>query len=239
MERYGGLIESIHHDLGLARSLMIVAAAYEDLDELSERHRTRTIADLILHLNDRGLLDVVAGTPNGLRLAIEFGSDGERALEVVGPGCVEIIYGQYAEGRCRNSAVQAISKGGLPAAVAAKKHGESAEFQKIVARDGPAAILAVAAACSAEDARQFLAAKPKRTWTESLALTALRLAGDSGDKTIRMIERDGLDRVEHLSNSSLQVYHSCNGSHWCSVRRGPRDRNCRGQGHAPVGPRGY
>jgi hypothetical protein len=205
MERYGSVVEAIHRELGLARSLAVVAAAYEDLDELIERHRTRTVADVILHLENRNLLDVAAGTPNGLRLAVEFGSDGERVLEVV-PAGVAVIYGQYAEGRCRNSAVQAISRGGLPAAVAAQKNGDSEKFQRIVARDGPAAILAVASACSAEEARKFLADKPNRTWTESLALTALRLAGDSGDNTIRLIERDGLERVENLSNSNLQIY---------------------------------
>jgi hypothetical protein len=39
-----------------------------------------------------------------------------------------------------------------------------------------------------------------------LAVTALRLAGDSGDKTIRMIDRDGLDRAEGVANSGVGLY---------------------------------
>jgi hypothetical protein len=206
VERYGPLIESLQRDLGLARSLVVVGTAFEDLERLMERHRMRTVADVVLHLEHRGLLDVAAAVPNGLRLAIEFGADGEAILATVGAPGVAIAYDRYKEGRSRNAIVQAMGRGGLPAAVAAKKHAASEEFQKIVARDGSAAVQAVAVACSAEEARRALSSNPDRTWTQSLAMAALKLAGDSGEKTIRMIDRDGLDRVESLTNPHLQMY---------------------------------
>jgi hypothetical protein len=206
IERYGALVDAIQGELGLPRALTIVAAASDDLYILSRVYRTRTIADAILHLHSRGLLDIAAGAPHALRLAVEFGSDGERVLQLAGPHAAHVVYETYLEGRCRNSVVQAIAQGGLPAAAAAEKQGVTQEFRTIVERDGAGAILAVASAVSAEETRQFLAAKEKRSWTESLALTALRMAGDSSDKTIRMIDRDGLDRVENLANGSVKLY---------------------------------
>jgi hypothetical protein len=206
VERYGSVLEEVHAELGLKHALAVVAASMDDLDILLQSYRPRSIADAMRHLNNSGLLEVAAGTPNALRLVVEFGNDGESVLKVCGPRVAELIYSVYPEGRIRNAVVQAIVQGGLTAAVAAEKHGSAPQFQRIIERDGALAILAVASACSAEEARQFLADKPERSWTESLALTALRLAGDSGTKTIHMIDRDGLERAETVANSNLNFY---------------------------------
>lgn len=206
VERFGPLIAELEPELGIRDSLGVVASALDDLDELVPTHRTTTLAETILHLKNRSLLVSAAGTRYGLRLAVEFGRDGERIIETVGPRAADVIYRHYPEGPQRNAVVQAIVQGGVPAAVAAEKFASSDRFRRIVERDGPTAVLAVTAACSAEESREFLAAKSKRTWSEGLALTALRLAGDSGDKTIRTIDRDGVARVQALAATNVEFY---------------------------------
>ena len=206
VERFGPLIAELEPELGIRDSLTVVASALDDLDELVPTHRTTSLAETILHLQNRGLLVTTAGTRYGLRLAVEFGRDGERVLETVGPAAAGVIYRRYCEGKQRNAVVQAIAQGGVSAAVAAEKFASSDKFRRIVERDGTPAILAVAAACSAEESREFLAAKSNRTWSEGLALAALRLAGDTGDKTIRTIDRDGIDRVQALAGTEIEFY---------------------------------
>jgi hypothetical protein len=206
VERFGPLIAALERDLGVRDSLTVVASALDDLDELSATHRTTSLAETILHLKHRGLLASAAGTRYGLRLAVEFGRDGERVLETVGPRAAEVVYGRYPEGHQRNAIVLAIAQGGVSAAVAAEKFAGSDAFRRIVARDGAPAVLAVSAACSAEEGREFLAAKTERTWSEGLALAALRLAGDTGEKAIRTIDRDGIARVQALAATDVEFY---------------------------------
>lgn len=206
VERFGPLLAELEPELGIRESLTVVASALDDLEELAATHRTITLAETILHVKNRGLLSSAAGTRYGLRLAVEFGRDGERVLETVGPRAATLAYQQYSAGPQRNAVVQAIAQGGVPAAVAADKFAGSDAFRHIVARDGAPALLAVAAACSAEEGREFLAAKPERTWSEGLALAALRLAGDTGEKTIRTIERDGIARVQSLATTDVEFY---------------------------------
>ena len=206
VERFGPLIVELEPELGIRESLEVIASALDDLDELSPTRRPTALAETILHLKNRGLLVHAAGTRYGLRLAVEFGRDGERVLESVGPLAADVIYRHYPDGPQRNAVVQAIAQGGVPAAVAADKFASSDKFRRIVERDGAPAVLAVAAACTAEESREFLAAKQQRTWSEGLALAALRLAGDDGDKTIRTIDRDGIDRVQALAATNIEFY---------------------------------
>lgn len=206
MERFGPLVELLEPDLGLDRALAVVVSAISDLQQLLGRYRPATIAAAILHLDQQGLLDQAAMVPDGLKLVMDYGRDGEAVLSGAGAHAVDVIYRKYDDGRVRNAIVRAIAQTGPAAAVAAEKHAESPDFRRIVDRDGSAAVLAVAQACSSEEARRFLAAKADRTWTEAFALTALRLAGDSGDCAIRMIDRDGLERAAALANSETKVY---------------------------------
>lgn len=206
VERFGPLIAAIEPELGIRDSLAVVASALDDLDELVPTRQTTTLAETILHLKNRDLLVAAAGTRYGLRLVVEFGRDGERVLETVGPRAADVIFRQYPEGRQRNTVVQAIAQGGVSAAATAEKFANSDKFRRILERDGAPAILAVAAACSAEESREFLAAKSERTWSEGLALAALRLAGDTGDKTIRTIDRDGVARVQALAATNIEFY---------------------------------
>src|SRR5262249_45072935 len=52
----------------------------------------------------------------------------------------------------------------------------------------------------------FLQAKTQRSFREALALSALSMAGENGQATIRTIRNDGLERVAQLGDSSLQFY---------------------------------
>jgi hypothetical protein len=206
VERYGVLLAELIPELGMRRALAVIASGADDLDELISTHSTRTIAQMLLHLQNRDLLADAAGVRFGLRLAMDFGEAGERALQTVGPRVADLVYARYASDRERHAAVQAIARAGLPAAAALETYAGSVEFRRIIDRDGAAGIEAVAASVTAEENRKFLAAKPDRTWGEAVALTALRLSADSADKQIRVIVRDGLDRAGQLASGEVEYY---------------------------------
>jgi hypothetical protein len=203
---YGPLLAELEPELGLSQSLAAVAVGADDLDELLATHRTRSLAHAMIHLNDRGLLADAASQRYAVRLAVEFADEGEQVLQSAGPHAAKLIYGRYPDGPLRNAVVRAIAQAGPAAAVAAEKCADSDGFRRIVERDGAAAVVAVAAAVSAEENRAFLAEKSDRTWSEAFALAALRLAGDSGEQTINLVARDGINRVRFLAEPSLEYY---------------------------------
>ena len=55
--------------------LLRVNAAY--IDELLQSHRSETVAGHLRHVAAAGLIEAVGGSPEALRLVVEFGADGE------------------------------------------------------------------------------------------------------------------------------------------------------------------
>ena len=67
----------------------------EYVDELLRTHRPETVAGHLRHVAAAGLTDAVGGSPNGLRLVVEYAGSGERALRKAGPDAAEVVYGEY------------------------------------------------------------------------------------------------------------------------------------------------
>ncbi len=64
----------------------------------------------------------------------------------------------------------------------------------------------IAQADAGPETISYLQGKTRRSFKESLALTALFLSGENGQAVIRTIKDDGLERVAQLSDSTIQFY---------------------------------
>ena len=86
------------------------------------------------------------------------------------------------------------------------KYAGDPEFRDVLRTHGAAAIPPIAQADAGPQTIAFLQAKTRRSFRESLALSALSMAGENGQATIQMIRKDGLERVAQLGDSTIQFY---------------------------------
>jgi hypothetical protein len=86
------------------------------------------------------------------------------------------------------------------------KYATDPDFREVLRTYGQAVIPPIAQADAGPQTIAFLQAKTQRSFREALALSALSMAGENGQATIRTIRNDGLERVAQLSNSTLQFY---------------------------------
>ena len=86
------------------------------------------------------------------------------------------------------------------------KYAADPDFREVLRTHGAAAIPPIAQADAGPQTIAFLQAKTRRSFRESLALSALFAAGENGQATIRTIKNDGLERVAQLSDSTIQFY---------------------------------
>jgi hypothetical protein len=203
---YGPVLEALGDALPLDQSLILLQVNSDYVDKLLQTHRPETIAGHLRHVAAAGLIEAVGGSPEALRLIVEFGERGERALKLAGPDAADVVFGDFTDPTSRRQATDALAAHGAMALAMLDKYASDPDFREILRTHGAAVIPPVAQADAGPEALAYLEAKTRRSFTESLALAALFASGDNGQATIRTIKNDGLDRVAQLNQSGVQFY---------------------------------
>jgi hypothetical protein len=206
VKMYGPVLESLGDALPLDQALILLRVNTDDLDEMLATHAPETVAGYLRHVAAAGLVEQVGGSNHALRLAVEYGPTGDRALTQAGPDAADVVFEDYTDPGLRAQAVLALAEHGPMALAMLTKYAADPEFQDILRRDGPRVIPPIAQVDSSPEALAALRAKAKKSFTESLAQGMLALSGDSGQATIHMIKTDGVDRVEALNSTQVSFY---------------------------------
>ena len=201
---YGPVLDAVGRALPLDQSLILLRVNSEYVDDLLRTHQPETVAEHLRHVAAAGLVIPVGGSPDALRLVVEFGERGERALRQAGPDSADVVFEDFADATLRNQAVEALAEHGEMALAILDKYAADPDFREILRADGAAVIPPVARADSAPEALALLKSKPRWSWSERLAHSVLALSGDSGQATIRLIKDDGLSRVAELERSDVE-----------------------------------
>jgi hypothetical protein len=186
---------------------LILARVNADyLDELLRTHQPETVAGHLRHVAAVGLVEAAGGSPSALRLIVEQGEPGERALRQAGPDAADVVLGDFAEPTLRRQATSALEAHGPMALAILDKYATDSDFRDILRTYGAAVIPPIARADAGPETLAYLQAKTRRSFQESLALSALFAAGDNGQAVIRTIKDDGLERVAQLDDGSVRFY---------------------------------
>ena len=70
---YGSVLEAVGTALPLDQSLILLRVNGNYIDELLQTHRPETVAGHLRHVSAAGLTEWVGGSPNALRLVVEYG----------------------------------------------------------------------------------------------------------------------------------------------------------------------
>ncbi len=200
---YGTVLSALGTSLPLEQALILLRVNAGYVDELLQTQSAERVAVHLRHVAATGLVDAVGGSPEALRLAVEFGERGERALSQAGADAAEVVYGDFSDATLRNQAVEALADHGTMALAMLDKYASDADFREILRTYGAAIIPPIAATDAGPETLTHLRAKPKRSFTESLALSVLFLSGDNGQATIRTIKKEGLERVAQLGSNDV------------------------------------
>ncbi len=201
---YGPVLDAVGRALPLDQALILLRVNASHVDELLGTHQPETVAGHLRHVAAAGLVDPVGGSPDALRLVVEFGTRGEAALLKAGPDAADVVFEDFADATLRNQAVEALAEHGPMALAILDKYAADPDFREILRADGAAVIPPIARADSAPEALALLKSKPRWSWSERLAHSVLALSGDNGQATIRLIKDDGLSRVAELDKSDVE-----------------------------------
>lgn len=204
---YGPVLDALGPSTPLDESLILLRVNADYVDELLSTHRPETVARHLAHVRAAGLVKQVGDGPSALRLAVEYGSIGEKALAGTGADAAEVVYGEFADPILRRQAVAAMAEHGTMALAMIDKYAADPDFRDVLRRFGGAVIPPIARADVGPETLALLQAKERRSVVESLAKTALYLSGEDGQSVIRTIQSDGLDRVVSLYDQELRFYH--------------------------------
>ena len=200
---YGPVLGALGRSLPLDQALILLRVNATYVDELLASHTPEVVAGHLRHVAAVGLVDQVGGSPDALRLVVEFGDRGERALAQAGPDAADVVFGDFADATLRRQAVEALAEHGPMALAILDKYAADAEFRTILAAHGASVIPPIARADTGPEALALLKSKPRWTWTERLAHSVLALSGDNGQATIHLIAKDGLGRVAELDSTDV------------------------------------
>ena len=200
---YGPVLEALGGAMPLDQALILLRVNSQFIDEQLQSHRPETVAAHLSHVGSLGLIEAVGGSPNALRLTVEHGDRGERALSQAGPDAADVVYEDFAEPTLRNQAVQALAEHGTMALAMLDKYAPDADFRDVLRTYGASSIPPLARADTGPETLNRLQTKSKRSFTESVALSVLFLSGENGQATIRTIKQDGLARAQALDNSDV------------------------------------
>lgn len=205
---FGPVLEEIGTAAPLDQALVLMRVNSEYLTELLTSHRPATVARHLAHVFTVGpkLVEAVGGHPDALRLVVEHGEAGEKALLNAGPDAAEVVYGDFSDSTLRGRAVESIGAHGSAAMVILDKYATDPDFRAVLLKYGAAVIPPIAHTDASPEILAKLQAKKDRSFTESLATVVLFASGDNGQATIRQIKDDGLDRVASLNASELKFY---------------------------------
>ncbi len=201
---YGPVLDAMGRSLPMDQALILLRVNSSFVDELLRTHRPETVAGHLRHVAAAGLVEQVGGSPEALRLMVEFGDRGEKALAQAGPDAADVVYGDFVDATLRNQAVEAMAEHGTMALAMLDKYAADPDFREILRAHGPAVIPPIARADTGPEALALLKSKPRWSWSERLAHSVLNLSGDNGQATIRLIKGDGLARVAELESTDVQ-----------------------------------
>ena len=200
---YGPVLSAVGRSLPLEQALILLRVNAGYVDELLASHTPEVVAGHLRHVAAAGLVEGVGGSPDALRLVVEFGERGERALTQAGPDAADVVFNDFADATLRNQAVEALAEHGPMALAMLDKYAADTDFREILRRNGAAIIPPIARTDTGPEALALLKSKPRWTWSERLAHTVLNLSGDNGQATIRLIKKDGLGRVAELDSTDV------------------------------------
>jgi len=203
---YGPVLHALGDAMPLEQALVLLRVNTQYLDELLQTHSAETVAGYLRHVAAAGLIKQVGGSPHALRLSVEYGEQGERALSQAGSDAADVVFDSFSDPALRNQAVSALAEHGTMALAMLDKYSTDPDFRDILRSYGPAIIPPIAQTDAGPETLAYLRSKTKRSFTESLALSVLFLSGDSGQATIKLIQNDGLERVAELNTSDLKFY---------------------------------
>jgi hypothetical protein len=203
---YGTVLEAIGDAIPLDQTLILLRVNADTIDDLLRTHRPETVAGHLRHVAAAGLIEAVGGSPNALRLVVEHGEAGERALRQAGPDAADVVFGDFDDPTLQRQAVSALGAHGFSALAMLDKYSQDPDFRQILRTHGAAVIPPIAQADAGPDTVAYLQSKTRRSFTESLALAALFASGDNGQAMIRTIKDDGLERVAELNQSEIRFY---------------------------------
>ena len=203
---YGPVLDALGDSMPIDQALIALRVNTDAVDEMLASRRPEDVAAHLARASALGLGDAVGGNPQALRLLVEFGEDGERALKNAGPDAADVAYNDYADPLLRDQAVRAMADHGTMALAMLDKYAASADFREILRSHGPAVIPPIARSDATPEMLAALRAKADKSFTESLAQGVLALSGETGQATIRRIKKDGLDRVAALDSTEIQFY---------------------------------
>ncbi len=203
---YGPVLAALGNgssSLPLDQALIVLRVNAGYVEDLLHTQSPEVVARYLRHVAAVGLVDAVGGGPNALRLAVEFGSKGEQALRKAGPDAADVVFDDYSDATLRNQAVDALAEHGTMALAMLEKYSSDPDFRQILGSYGPAVIGPVARADVGPETLAILKAKPQTNWSEWMAKQVLSLSGDSGQATIGIIKKDGIERVAELDSSDV------------------------------------
>jgi len=203
---YGPVLEALGDALPLDQGLILLRVNADYIDELLQTHRPETVAGHLRHVAAAGLIRAVGGSPQALRLVVEFGDLGERALKQAGADAADVVFDDFSNATLRRQAAAALATHGSMALAMLDKYASDTDFREILRTHGAAIIPPIAQADAGPETLAYLGAKTRRSLTESLALTVLFASGDTGQAMIQTIKSDGLERVAQLNQTGVQFY---------------------------------
>jgi len=203
---YGPILDALGDALPLDQSLILLRVNADYIDELLQTHRPETVAGHLRHVLAAGLIAEVGGSPQALRLVIEYGDAGERALKQAGADAADVVFDDFTDATLRRQAVAALAVHGSMALAMLDKYASDPDFRQVLRTHGAAIIPPIAQADAGPDTLAYLEAKARRSLTESLALAVLFGSGDNGQAMIHTIKNDGLQRVAQLNQTGVQFY---------------------------------
>ena len=137
---YGPALDALGRALPLDLALILLRVNASYVDELLKSHQPETVAGHLRHVAAAGLVDQVGGSPDALRLVVEFGERGERALIQAGPDAADVVFEDFADATLRNQAVEALAEHGPMALAILDKYAADPDFREILRASGPAVI---------------------------------------------------------------------------------------------------
>ncbi len=203
---YGPVLESVGGAVPLEQTLILARVNADYLDELLLTHTPETVARHLRHVAAAGLVEAVGGSPQALRLVVEQGEAGERALRQAGPDAADVVFNDFGDATLRRQAAGALAAHGAMALVILDKYASDPDFREVLRKYGADVIPPIAQADASPQTIKSLQSKERRSFKESLALAALFAAGENGQAVIRTIKDDGLERVAQLSDANIQFY---------------------------------
>ena len=203
---YGPLLDALGEGMPLEQALIALRVNAGFVDERLSASRAEVVAQDLSHAEATGLGEAIGGHPEALRLMVEYGTEGERALKAAGPDAAEVVYRDYADSSLRNSAVAALAEHGPMALAMLDKYAPDPDFRDVLRRYGGDVIPPVARADASPELLASLRAKSDKTFGQSLAEGLLAISSEGGQSTIRRIQNDGLERVRALDSSDIKFY---------------------------------